>query len=644
MYAVIDDKATKSGYMPSSDVIDLTKNVKEEFFAGWSILNDSREEFNYYSVIDRMNKDQRTFNSLVDDEVDDPREAWKWKGTRSLARNKAMVMHAHMTAQYVIANVSAQNQQQEEDVAMGNIMKDITEWMTVNSHYREAILLTTMGILVNPVTYMGAEYTNVFQKVKERQDNGEIITKEIVDEVLSGFQVPVYSANQILITNAYEQNIQKQRSLIKQRWVEKSELWARWHEHENWEYVKVGQKAIFDSDDSLFYNIIDEEHPHLVAEETYYCRRTDSEIVFLGGIYMGEENVEMGNLMNHRDNRDAPKYNVIPFGYERINEHFTFYKSLMFRVGWDDKLLDSLYEIGMNKAILDTLMPVAISGVDGFDSQVIFPSSVVSFQSPDARVQPLLPTSGQNVIFNAMSKVEESMEQASVSKTFSGDLPEASQKAFTVGKAEQHAKTILKGAMQNFALSITQYWPLMVDVALQHLTVPEVDEITNGLTYRKFVLEDQMVNGKHVSKKLLFDESLMGKKMDKEEIRQESLKLLQEAGFPETKEHIYRVNPHLFSKMKYLVRYDPDLMNEKNEDFERALAQNLYTLLRVDPLIEPEALVRKLLNSFYRGESEDLMAKRAPMEIGQVLGGNMKQTSMGAQMGQKQLAGAIAGA
>jgi len=628
-----------SSYQPSKEVAELTYIVKKDWSAGNEILHKPWDELNGYSVIDRMNKDQRTFNSFVDETVEDPDEAWKFRGTRSLARNKTMAMHAHLTANFIVPTIFAQNEKQEEDRDMSEVMRDVLEWMSINSNYRSSFIVGTMGMLVNPVTYLGADYCEVFQKIKEKGEDGKLTTKEILDEVLSGFQVPVYSADQVLITNAFEQNIQKQRVIIQRRFVEYTDLEAKWGEHPNWQYVTPGIQSVYSEDDGLFYDVKDEAHELLVEEAKWKCRRDDSEVVFLNGIYMGEENID-NNPIKHRDNRNAPKYNLIPFGYERINEHFFFFKSLINRVGWDNDLLDSMYEITMNREILDVLTPVVVSGAEKFDSQVVFPNSVVAFENPDAKVTPLLPARNPMAGYNAMSKIEESIDKESINDTQSGQLPQASQKAFTVAKADNAAKIILKGAGRNLGISIIQYGDLMTDIALQHLTTAQIDEITGAEKYRPFILQDQMVNGKKVSKKILFDASLVGKEMTDEEKKYASLKLLSKVGYPNNKESVYLVNPHLFSKMKYMCRIEPDALLEKNTQFEQAMATNIYTLLRADPMIKPEPLIRKLLNSFYRGEADDMIAEGGGQEgvLQQVMNGQgaqPPQSPMGAQVNQK---------
>src|SRR3990167_3374306 len=223
-----------SAYQPGSDVQELTKLAKQTYEKGDYILNKPWVELNNYSVIGRMNKDQRAFNSYVDEAMDDPNEAWKWKGTRGMARNKVMTMHAHTTASIAVPMAFAQNEKQEEDRNMSGVMRDILEWMSVNSEYRSSYLLANMGALVNPVTFLGAEYAEVMQTVKEKTEAGGYETKEILDEVFSGFKCPVYSADQVLITNAHEPNIQKQSSIIKKDYIDYSAAQAKYGTHDNW--------------------------------------------------------------------------------------------------------------------------------------------------------------------------------------------------------------------------------------------------------------------------------------------------------------------------------------------------------------------------------------------------------------------------
>jgi hypothetical protein len=596
-------------YQPSKEVLDLTAYVKKDYAQGEKINRRTWVELNNRSPLDDQDRGKRTFNAFVDENIEDPATAWQWRGTRSKARNQAIAMHAQLTSGYVVPNYLAQNDQDEEDQDFSEVMQAVVEWMLQNSNYRDAYVQAAMGMLVNPVTYLTADFAEVFQKIKERQEDGSIVTTEILDEVLSGFKADVLTSEQVLISNAYEQNIQKHRFNIVRHFVEYGELEGEYGHHKNWAFVQPGVKAIYSPDDGMFYDVKDDEHPTLVEKVIYRNRRDDTEVCFINGIYFGEDDVN-ANPIRHRDNRNAPKYPLVPFGYQRINEHFFFFKSLMAAQYWDNQLLDAQYQIGMNRAFLDANMPVAISGTDQVDSDVIFPSSVVAFEDPNTKVQPLLPQANLGGMFTAMTKVEQSMEESSISAVTAGQLPQATQKATSVAIAQRNAETMIKGVGKTLAHSIVQYGDLLKDIAIQHIVTPQVEEILAGnikLRYNTLTLDKKVVNGKELAKTIRFDEALLGRAMTERQKKDAALDLLKESGYPKRGKAIYRVNPQLFSRYKYLTKVEPERMFPENEEFRQAMLSQLYAQFANNPYIELEELTRKTLYSYFRSETEDLI-------------------------------------
>lgn len=631
-------------YQPIKEVADLTSYIKRDYARGDDILHRNWVELNNRSVIDDQDRGRRTFNAFVDESVEDPSTAWQWRGTRSKARNQAIAMHAQLTSGYIIPMFMAQNDDDEEDVDFSEMMRDAVEWMVNNSSYKESFIQAAMGMLVNPVTFLGAEYCEVFQKIKERKEDGTIIEKEVLDEILSGFQAPVYGADEILISNAYEQNIQKQRFIIKKRYIEFQEAQAKYGTHANWVFVQPGVKAIYSEDSGAFYDVKDDDHPHLVEEVIYMNRRDDSEIPLVNGVYMGDEDVN-ANPIKHRDNRNAPKYNVIPFGYQRINEHFFYYKSLMAAQYWDNQLLDAQYQIGMNRAFLDANMPIAISGTDKVDTDVIFPSAVVAFEDPNTKATPLLPQANLAGIFSAMDRVENSMNESSISAVTAGQLPQASQKATSVAIAQRNAETMLKGVGRNLAIAVVQYGDLMKDIVISHVVVPQIDELsgpTERLKYRTLILNSKVIDGKEMSKVIRFEDTFLGTQYTERDKMMMRMKLLEEVGYPKNKKHIYLVNPALFSRFRYLTRVEPERMFPENEEFKQAVMSQIYAQFANNPYVELESLTRKTLYPFFRSETEELMKEPEESEMAQE-GEAPPQTTFGQQAQNRATDNAIPG-
>ncbi len=609
-----DKTSSLSGYQPSQEVCELTKIVKEDYSRGVDILNRPWVELNDRSIIEDENRGQTMFNAFVDTSSDNPSDAWKWRGTRSMARNKGIAMHANLTANYLLPLFMAQNEDDELDRDFSEVMRDIIEWMASpsNSNYQSSFLQIVFGMLTNPITYMGAEFIEVYQTIKTKSASGKYTKKEILDEVLSGFQAPIYSSSQVLITNAYERNIQKQRSIIKRRYAEKSELEAKYGDHDNWVFVQEGIRSLYNDEDGLFYDIKDDEHLTIVAEETYLNRREDTEVCFINGIYFGESKVE-DNPIKHRNQKDAPMYNVVPFGYYRIGEHFFYYKSMMNALGWDNDYYDAMTEVVMNRALLEVDMPIAITGSEKIDSELIFPNAVIAFENAETKISPILPSSNMVAGFNALQATEQSISEGSVSDTMSGQLPEASQKAYTVAQAQSNARKMISSVAKSLAESVMQYGLLMKDIALNNITAPQVDELTSGklkLKYKTFLVDKGGASGMKTNRRIKFDKDLIGKEMSEEEEEYENIGLAQESGYPENKDSIIKVNPEMFARFNYLCRVDTEEMFAKNQEYWQQILPNLYSMLANNPFADMEWLTRKIMYAYFQSEGEEGIKKQ----------------------------------
>lgn len=671
MIGEIPRNAQKSTYLPPQSVIDFTKKVRQDYQIGWSILHEAHEELNNTSVIAEMNRNQKLFNSFVEDLSANPDESWRWSGTRPITRNKIISILAHMTAQITVPNIFAQNDQDEEDKQMANVMRDILTWMIQNSDYSQDFVLAVMGALVNPVTYMGAEFNEVMQSIKERLENGELTLSQTRDEVLSGFQTHIYSADQILITNAHERNIQKQRAIIKRTFVDFDTAEAMFGHHENFMFVQPGVKALFNEKDGLFYDIKEDTNTNLVEISRYYNRREDVGVAFVNGIYMGDsvfrqrfdENGEPAfeegepvsdelrpedlNPIKHRDNSNRPKYNVAPIGYERINEHFFYFKSAVAKLAPEQDLVDAMYRMVMDGTFLSVMPPVAISGDDEVETDVWFPGAAHHI-SRDTEIAPLSSGNDLNAGYRALQEIERSMEQSSQSDIRSGQSQQGAQTAFEIARLEQNARIQLGNFGKEIGTFVAQIGQLMVDIALQHLTVAETEEILGGqvrLKYRPFLVADQDFGGEKITKHIRFSDELIGRKMTDEEMKRRRLKLLKESGAKikdgkvKVERIINEVNPVLFSRMKYLVRVEPDSMLPKNEAFTKALKLEAYDRALQNPLIinDPEALTAVTRDFLFgalhetQGE-EDKYLPKAKNILGRESAQNIRPDNQGSRL------------
>lgn len=611
MIGDITPDSPKSGFAPPDDVREFTAKVKKHYAVGHDILTREWNELNGQSVLDDMDRGRKMFNAFVDESYENPADAWKWRGTRSMARNKGIAMHANLTGGYLLPKFDAQNEDSEIDRDFSEFMSDLVEWMAQdeNSDYKENFLSLVFAMEHDPIVYLGAEYQQVMQEIKIRNEDGSFTKKEVLDEVLSGFKAPIYTADQILLSNAFERNLQKHVFIGKRKWIEYDEAKAKYEEYKNFEYVKAGHTVVYNEDDGLFYEVKDEDHPTMVEEVTAMFRREDMEVCYLGGVPMLEGELE-SHRMKHRDNFDAPRYNIQQFGFYPIGTHFIFYKSMMNALRWDNALYDASTEILANRALLEADFPIAISGVDNVDGDIVYPNAVVSLPDKDSKIQKLLPDSNLGPLVQSLNMTSDSMSEASINETMAGQLPPASQKAYTVSQAQASAKKIISGVAKGLAASISKYGLLMADIAVTQYSVAQIDQITGDsmkLKYRQFTLGNKDVGGKRMDKKLMFSEDMMSMELTQEEEDTKNLELYEESD--KRGQAIYMANPKLFSQMKFLSRADYKEVFDNDDQTMQALLQGLEAQMRQNPYVNQETMTRELMYSFFKGRSEKFMQK-----------------------------------
>jgi len=575
----------KSTYNPSSEVKDLTLVVSKDYQIGYDIQHRPFREFNDMSFLERMDADQKAFNAYIEAPSDDPDEAWRWNGTRPISRNKILSLAAHFITSTIYPSFFAQNDLDEEDRDMAEMMKYIVQWNIIHSDYELAFLYGVIAALVNPVAYIGVEYLEAFQTIKEKLENGEIKEEEVIDEIFSGMQFPNIPAEEILITNAYQFDIQKQRAIMRERLVDYDEIEAKYGKHKNFKYVKAGITLFYNPTDSSFYEI--QEKNNFCKELIYYNRRKDLEVPFVNGVYLGDANVK-ANLIKHRDNKNQPKYPIVKFGAEPIDERrFYFYKSKAFAMLNDQQTLDRMRQMLIDGTFLEVMTPIGVIGETSIGSDIMFPGSVTNFPK-ETSVQEL--GKGRNLAagWKADEEIERSIIESSQENIRAGLESGGQKTAYEVGKIEQNARINLGIIGKMIIKMVADIGNLMIDNIITHQTVGEVGEMLGGtlkMKYRTFLLPEQQEDGKKVTKKIMFDGNLISKKMTKKEILKNSYKLLEEQGGLDSTKTLYLVNPDKFRKMKYLIVQEPESWMPRNERFETLIKLETYDKLMQNPLI-----------------------------------------------------------
>lgn len=603
--------AEKSAYQPKKAERAAIQRDVEDFRIGWDNLNRPLTEYNHRSVIGEMNANQKSFNTYVPPRSDDPDESWRAQTVRPIVRNKLISIAAHVTAELLIPGVFAQNKNQDEDKDASQVMRDCVEWVIYNSNYPRSFLLGVISALVNPAVIFHQEFAEVMRKVKRMQEDGTWKIEEILDEVFSGFFTHNVPVNELLIANLYEPNIQRQRFLFRQKYVDYEEAKLVHGSKPNFKYVKKGVQVVFNDADNTFYETHDDNlNGVLVHEVVKYDRFLDLQLTYINGILLCDPEYPL--------QRHDKLYPFAKSGYEPINDgKFFYYKSAANKLGNDEDLVNTLYNMIMDGTFLSLMPPLALYGNEEINASVMVPGTVTSLRE-NTKLESIAPKSDIRAGLEAIALAEKSIIESSSADQRQGIASDKTMPATETIVLEQNAKIALGLFGKFIAFLVEDVGKLMIGDILQHLTVPEIDSITgivDPLKYKTLLMPDQVIDGKKVTKKIRFSEDMLGSdEFTPEDRKSKSFQLLEEEGGLETKNRIFDVNPELFRTLKFKITVSAEKLTPMNKALEKAMNLELYDRAIRNPLADQEAVTRDFLFETYKpGESDKYIKKMDAM-------------------------------
>ena len=607
---VIDKrKNTVHAYQPSEEVQEIIASVRDHYLQGYNNWHKTLVEFNNRSVIDEINANQKTFNSYIPPKSDDPDESWRAQTVRPIVRNKLISIAAHVTANIIYPSFFAQNKDQEEDRMAGQVIEDIVKWIVNNSNYSRAFMNSVISALVDPATVLKQEYKEVMRTVKKKQEDGTYKEEEVIDEIMSGFCSTVIPLKEFYIANLYEPELQKQKFVIHQRYMDYDQAEQIYGSHENFKYVDVGHHATFSSDDSTFYDTYDENIAGkcLVHVVDYYNRAKDLHLVLINGVLVTDK--------ENPNERVDKRYPYSMTGYEPINNgKFALFKSAANKMGPDEDMVNTLYNMVLDGSFMALMPPVAIYGKESINSSVLVPGSITSLRE-ESKLDTIGPKSDLRAGLLAIEEVEKSISESSQDNMRSGLAGGGERTAYEIQKLEENAQKMLGLFASYIGFMVTDVGYLMLGDIIQHLTVADLDKVTdikNPLKYKTLLLPNEVSDGKKVTKEIRFKEDTGEKPYKK------SLRIFEEEGGMKQEKRIYEINPQLIREYKYMVLVTPDKFEKQSKALERALGLELYDRAISNPLVDQRMVTQDFLFESYKpGQSSKYMAKEQAAPEGQ---------------------------
>jgi len=603
-----DNKLNVSAYNPTDDEREVRSMIIRQFVLGYQTMYKPRREFNDMSVIGRMMVDQMSFNTYQPNNGESPAgdiiNGWRSNAIRPIVRNKCISIAAHATAQLIFPKIFAYNEQSDSQTDSARVMEDLMEWSAEQSLYVDSSMNAVIAALFNPASITYTEYGEVFRTVKrDKDDDGKWIPEKELDDDLSGFKDTPVPCDELFIENFYENDIQKQAWLIWRRVIGYDLASTKYGEYENWKYVKPGVQTILDDANNTFYETYDSNmRTDSVEEIIYWNKKMDLKLIMLNGVLLTD--------FDNPNPRVDKLYPFIKFGYENLDEGKCFYyKSLAFKLQSDANIVNTLYPMIIDGTYLNIFQPMVNYGSETIGSDVIIPGGVTTLSDPNSKLTPIAVAGNLKAGMDTLMEVEKSVSETSENPIEQGQAPSGDTTAYEISRLEQNANTVLGLFVKMIARYVRQYGRLRVGDILQHLTIIDVDKITDEaeLVYKSFLVNGK---GKFDKKKIEFTDKVPEEPMTGDEVLKHSYDVLKEQN--NSQMEIYKVNPMIIRGLKYQVVVSPDVLHPRSEDLERAMKLELYDRAINSPMADQEKVFKDFLLGAYKDikQPDDYITKQ----------------------------------
>lgn len=635
---------TQSTYQPPDQVKKLFAQVQTDYYTAYTLQHRSFDEFDGISLLDRTRLDQETFAAFVGAQWVPQHKVWRWRGRKNTARNRLIGILAHMLAAMLFPYVRAVNDQDDEEKMTARVMQILVENSLRKAGYEIKFLYIVISALVNPAVHVGLEYVEAIQKVKQQLAGGKVKITETIDEFISGMQIHIIPIDEIMPLDFYTFEVQRQPAYIRVRRIsydEARKIYAGKYTDadgkDRFDYVKAGMTRIVltgQENQTLFDINWTEADVNYVQEITAYYRAEDLQVTFVGGVFFGnEDDVYNTNPFEHRrmaksgdDWISVPVYPFAKGGFEPLDPtgRFYYYKSAAFKEYWDDKSLNTAYQLLQDGMYLDVIKPIFVSGVSKVDSTVMVPGATVGIPA-GAQVTPYSIGPNLAMAMNVLKQNTNDVNESTQDQT-QGGIAQPNVTASATAVAQQNAKVFLGVFGLMMANFIEQIGGLAMDITIMHDTLGELDAEVSGDVGLKFkaILAKGKDKGKNVTHKVIFTDKHMGKEYTDKQLAKLEWALFDKAGGLESNTRIYEVNPYQFARMTYSMEVDADQIVSKSMGTDRQqnlLAFQMLTDPRVAPYTDPEAVVDDfIIDEFSNGDPDRYKRKGNSDMLNNVMG------------------------
>lgn len=590
-------------YEPTVAEKAILERVQRAYNVGEYNLNKPIKAYSNRSVIE-MNERAHEILHIYKPEIQKAiEEAWQSDVRRPISRNKVVAVVAHQLHKLIVPSVKAQTEDNRHDEVAAQAMRDLLDFVRYQCGYKHEMMYALIEATASPVLVVEAGYRTLHKQKKSKNEAGEWKAEMVVDSLLSGFYMQRHDVVEFLVPSLREKNIQMQEWVIKRRIISEDMARAKYGTRDNYSFVVPGVYYKLSSTGSIYLDasdgMITQGDIKWVEEVVFLSRHTDTKAVLLNGVLVTDPDEGIG--------RPDGRYQYARLVYEPVtNSETEFYGyPFILKLMEDQDLVERLYNVTMDGAILDAMPPVAVSESVSRANAVPGASVVVR---EDFKATPL--GGGRNVSsgLSAINQVERSFDVASPDHQVGVGSPGEKTRR-EVELLDANASTgqaLFKAGIEQFVIELTD---IFIGDIQEYITRSQVEKLVHNVFELDTIIIPESMHGGTPTTRALEFVSPLANAADDEKRAYDIYDREQKTGAT-----ITELNPVKFLDVLFSAYVQPEQSAAQDPQRREIVARELYILMKDNPTVSLEDLTRYVFQVYTPYTVDKLMKNPAALK------------------------------
>lgn len=567
---------TKSGRReidPRPEAGETIKKIYQRYVDGMEVLNKPYIFFNDMSPIQYWAEGRRRFNVYVPPR-DENSEEWKTIYKSMLTRNKCLSVIAHAVSMMMSPSITAQNDNQDEDIQIAQFFKDTVEY----TQEKEGFDVKLFWAMVTAVAEGSVNMMDCYGKFEREGKkitsyDGTLSSLKWESGTIEDFEgaYTLQVANdELLVPNPLIQDLQEEDWVIVRKRMTKDNARRFWGDLQGFEKVPIGGSKNWNWVADAFEQF--DSFAHLAETELevilHWEKNGDHFDVAINGELLTPE-----GCPNPRHDKMYP---ISRTGYEPIDPNFFWYKSLTDKLAQEQDVFDVMMRMFIDRQHLRNIPALLTSNQALVNENIIVPG-LVTYKGDEKQTVETISGVSEGTDQGTVNLLQTMMTQASESSSdpmASGNKGQGSQTATQTLQMAQNAQIMFGLFGWMIGKMITDWTKLRIDTIIWQLSSRE--------DWSKITLNDRVISNGRIGKRTYLMERGLAKRSDPEkmDISKEIAKTERMLG---GKVEIVAIDPEEASKTSLYIKLDAQPRPKRTDALMQAVAMEKWNTYSATP-------------------------------------------------------------